>query len=216
MSPKIPDAHKPKGVYLTGLTGGIASGKTFATDEFTKLGAYVIDADVSARNVVIPGSPGLKGIVEIFGRDVLKPSGVLDREKLADIIFQFEHKRIQLEDLLHPLIKRHEIKQLRLEWKTGRRGVFVVSAALMIEAGSYWRYDTLAVVWCTKAQQAKRLRKRDGFSRKEALSRIESQMPLREKKKYAGVVIDNAGTKAETKKQIRQLYKDWKKLARKN
>ena len=213
MPVKAPILRKPEGAVLAGLTGGIASGKSLATAEFKKLGAFVVDADESARKVVIPGSPGLKGIVDLFGRDVITTAGLLDRKKLADLVFQYGRRRKQLEALLHPLIMKHEFAQLDLAWKRGQRGVFVVSAALMVEAGSYKRYDHLTVVWCTKAQQMARLRKRDKLSQKEAAARLDAQMPLSEKRKLAAFVIENTGTPAEAKKQVRALYKAWKKEA---
>jgi len=189
-----------------GLTGSIAVGKSFVLKIFSELGCHVLDADQTAREVVLPGTPGLKAVSEAFGEDILKADGTLNRAKLGTIVFTDELKRLQLNSILHPFIIAAQDKQLR-EWEQrDRNGIAVVDAALMIESGGYSRFDKVIVVHCRPEVQLERLIARDGISRQEAEKRIASQMPQEDKKKYADFLIDTSEGFEVTRNLTREVY----------
>jgi dephospho-CoA kinase len=175
-----------------GLTGSIAVGKSFVLDILRELGAQTIDADAVAREVVAPGTPGLKAVVEEFGLETLKPDGSLDRAKLGSIVFADDAKRQQLNSILHPFIIVRQDEVMRQWEEETPNAIAVVDAALMIESGGYKRFDKLIVVHCHPQVQLERLMKRDNIPRAEAERRISAQMPQEEKKKHADYLIDTS------------------------
>jgi dephospho-CoA kinase len=196
-----------------GLTGSIAVGKSFVSSVLEEFGCHVLDADQTAREVVLPGSVGLRAVVEAFGAEVLRPDGALDRAKLGAIVFSDETKRARLNSILHPLIIEAQDGWLRHCEAQDPRGVGIVDAALMIETGSYKRFDKLIVVWCRPELQLERLMKRDGLAAAEAVRRISAQMPQEEKKSFADYLIDTSGGFAETREQASAVYEHLKALA---
>src|SRR5215213_3312083 len=175
-----------------GLTGSIAVGKSFVASVFTELGCHVLDADQTAREVVMPGTPGLAAITDAFGKEILNPDGTLDRKQLAAVVFGNEEKRQRLNHILHPFIIARQDEILR-EWETkDPNGIGIVDAALMIESGGYCRFDKLIVVHCRPEVQLERLMLRDKLSREQALRRIASQMPQEEKQKFADYLINTS------------------------
>jgi len=189
-----------------GLTGSIAVGKTFVLGVLSELGCHVIDADVVARQVALPGSPGLKAVIDAFGEEVLKSDGSLNRARLGEIVFADEAKRQQLNSILHPFIIAAQDAQLRELELQDPKGIVVVDAALMIESGGYQRFDKLIVVHCRPEVQLQRLMRRNKLSREEAEQRIATQMPQEEKKRYADYLIDTSGDFAETRRQTEDVY----------
>jgi dephospho-CoA kinase len=175
-----------------GLTGSIAVGKTFVCECFRELGCYVLDADLTAREVVEPGTPGLRTIVENFGEEVLSPAGELDRPALARIVFADEEKRKVLNSIVHPLVIEAQDAWLRDLEKTAPEGIAIVDAALMIESGGYRRFAKIIVVWCETAIQLQRLMLRNDLTAEDARKRIDAQMPQEEKKRYADFLIDTS------------------------
>lgn len=188
-------------------------GKSFVSSVLAGLGCHLLDADQTAREVVAPGSPGLLAIVEAFGPDTLQPDGTLDRAKLGAIVFSDELKRERLNSILHPLIIEAQDNWLRHCAEQDPRGVGIVDAALMIETGSYKRFDKLIVVHCRPELQLERLMKRDGLTAEEAGRRIASQMPQDEKKRFADYLIDTSAGFEETRTQAEAIYKHLKALA---
>lgn len=187
-----------------GLTGSIAVGKTYVCEVFSELGAFVLDADLTAREVVEPNTFGLRQIVENFGKDILEPNGELDRVKLGSIVFNDEAKRQLLNSIVHPLVIKKQDEWLRKIEKENPDAICIIDAALMIESGGYKRFDKLIVVWCDSDIQLERLMFRNGLSEKEALARINSQMPQEEKKNYADFLIDTSeGFEATREKTIK-------------
>jgi dephospho-CoA kinase len=175
-----------------GLTGSIAVGKSFVLGVLAELGCRVLDADATAREVVKPGTPGLKAVVEAFGAEVLNEGGTLDRARLGAIVFADEAKRQQLNSILHPFIIAAQDNQMR-EWEAkDPGGIAVVDAALMIESGGYRRFDKLIVVHCRPEVQLQRLMSREGLSREDGERRIRAQMSQEEKKKHADFLIDTS------------------------
>ncbi len=197
-----------------GLTGSIAVGKSFVLSVLAKLGCHVLDADATAREVVAPGTPGLKAVVDAFGDDILNADGTLDRAKLAAVVFADEAKRMQLNSILHPFIIQAQDEQMR-EWeKEDPHGIAVVDAALMIESGGYRRFDKLVVVHCRPEVQLERLMTRDAISREEAEQRMGAQMQQEDKKKYADFLIDTSEGFEDTRRQTESLFQKLTALRR--
>lgn len=196
-----------------GLTGSIAVGKSFVSSRLAELGCHVLDADDTAREVVAPGSAGLGAVVAAFGAEVLGADGTLNRARLGALVFADEAKRQLLNSILHPLIIAAQDEWVRVREGEDPRGVAVVDAALMIETGSYRRFDKLIVVHCDEAAQLSRLMKRDGLTREEAGRRIAVQMPQREKMRHADYLVDTSGTYDETREQVGRVYEELRRLA---
>ncbi len=189
-----------------GLTGSIGVGKSFVTSIFEELGAHVLDADQTAREVVMPGTPGLKAVTQEFGEDILNPDGTLNRKQLGAVVFGDEAMRQRLNHILHPFIIARQDEILN-EWEAkDPQGVGVVDAALMIESGGYRRFDKLIVVHCRPEVQLERLMLRDKLSRDEAQRRIDSQMPQEEKQKFADYLIDTSDGFELTREQTVKVY----------
>lgn len=195
-----------------GLTGSIAVGKTFVCEVFEELGAFVLDADITAREVVQPGSEGLRQIVENFGEEVLQPIGELDRVKLGEIVFSDEQKRQLLNSIVHPLVIEKQNDWLKVKENADPEAICIVDAALMIESGGYERFDKLIVVWCNSVIQLERLMLRNNLSEQEALKRINSQMPQEEKKLYADFLIDTSQGFDSAREQTFEVFEQLQKL----
>lgn len=191
---------------MVGLTGGIACGKSHSTKVFAELGAYVIDADEIAHDVIRSGQPAYEEIVAHFGRDILDPSGEIDRRRLGAIIFSDPASRQKLNSIVHPRVIEQEA--YRSGEIIGRVGncIIIVDAALMVEAHYHTRFDKLVVVHCKPELQLHRLVTRDGLSYQEAEQRISTQMPLSEKLKLANYVIETSGTYRQSRAQIAAIY----------
>ena len=197
-----------------GLTGSIGVGKSFVGSVFVELGCRLLDADDIAREIVLPGSEGLKNIVNEFGPDVLRFDGALDRKALASIVFADEQKRQLLNAILHPRIIERQDEILR-GWELDTPdGIAIVNAALMIESGGYKRFDKLVVVHCRPEVQLERLMLRDGLSLHEAQERINSQMPQSEKQKYADYLIDTSDGFELTRQRTTEVYSQLSRIAR--
>lgn len=196
-----------------GLTGSIAVGKSFVASVFVELGCHLIDADVTAREVVEKGSVGLQKLVEAFGVEILSEDSSLERKKLGEIVFADELKRKLLNSILHPLIIEAYDEQMR-KWEVeDPTGIGIIDAALMIESGSYKKFDKIVVVHCRPEIQLARLMNRNNLTEEQARLRIKSQMAQEEKKRYADFLIDTSGTFEETRKRVVQVYDELRKLA---
>ncbi len=199
-----------------GLTGSIAVGKTFVCEVLAELGAFVLDADLTAREVVEPNTKGLKLIIENFGREVLQPDGTLDRINLGAIVFADEEKRQLLNSIVHPLVIEKQNDWLAQKELEKPDAIAVIDAALMIESGGYKRFDCLIVVWCDSDIQLERLILRNNLSKEEALKRIKSQMPQEEKKRYADFLIDTSEGFENTRLQTIEVFEQLRLLSLKN
>ncbi len=196
-----------------GLTGSIAVGKSFVASVFAELGCHVQDADVTARDVVAFGSEGLQKIAESFGSVVLQPDGSLDRTKLGAIVFNDKEKRELLNSILHPLIISAYDEQLKIRERKDPNGIGIIDAALMIESGSYKKFDKIIVVHCRPEIQLERLMIRNNLEREEAERRISAQMPQEEKKKFADYLIDTSEGFEDTRRQVNETYLMLKSLS---
>jgi dephospho-CoA kinase len=202
-------------MLVVGLTGGMCTGKSTVASMFAELGCLIIDADQVARNLVEPDAPAWKRIVRVFGKEFLNKDRTLDRKKLGAIIFADAGKRKLLNSILHPLILREEERLLKEATNKGDYKIALVSAALMIEAGSFKRFQKLIVVACSKETQINRIMKREKVTRKEALQRWSAQLSSQEKKKYANYVINTSGPFPQTRKQVVKVYEKLRRLAEK-
>jgi dephospho-CoA kinase len=196
-----------KRFLLVGLTGGIATGKSTVSAMFAHLGARIIDADLLAREVVAPGQRAHAEIVQAFGPEVLQDDGYLDRKRLGAIIFADADKRKRLEQITHPAIRARQQRILSVYEEEAFEGVVIWDAALLLESGSATGMDRVVVVFADPATELNRLMARDGLGEEEARRRIASQMPVAEKAKLADYVIDNSGSRAETERQVREVYR---------
>ena len=174
-----------------GLTGGIACGKSTVAAILRTRGVPVVDADVIARDVVADGTEGLALVTARFPT-VARPGGI-DRKALRDLVSRSEEARRDLEGILHPLIGAQIVRTLA-DLAHGGAPLAFVEAALMIETGSYRRYDAVVVVTASPDVQLRRLMARDGMREEDARRFIATQMPLEEKRKVATYVIENDGT----------------------
>jgi dephospho-CoA kinase len=189
-----------------GLTGGLASGKSFVGRTLAELGCLLIQADELGHQVEDPGGEAYDDIVREFGPSILKDDDRIDRRRLAAIVFHDPERLQQLNALVHPHV---HARRRRIEEQFARsqpRGIAVTEAAILIETGSYRDYDRLIVATCRLDQQVERAMARDHLTREEVLDRMRRQMPLEEKVKYADYVIDTSGAKEDTIAQTRTVY----------
>jgi dephospho-CoA kinase len=189
-----------------GLTGSIGVGKSFVTSVFEELGCHVLDADQTAREVVMPDTPGLRALTDAFGEEILNTDGTLNRKRLGARIFTDQAERERLNHILHPFIIARQDEIMRGWEAEDPNGIGIIDAALMIESGGYKRFDKLIVVHCRPEVQLERLILRDNLSRDEALRRINSQMPQEEKQKFADYLIDTSDGFELTRTQIVNVH----------
>ena len=195
-----------------GLTGGLASGKSFVGHALEDLGCYLIQADELGRQVIEQGGETYQAVIAAFGKDILDPGGVINRKRLAAIVFPDPQQLAKLNALIHPQVKVRE-KALAAEF--GRMhpdGIAVTEAAILVETGSYKDYDRLIVAVCGTEQQIERAMERNGASREEVVDRLRRQMPLDDKVKYADFVIDTSGSKENTLAQTRTVFEALRRL----
>jgi dephospho-CoA kinase len=179
-----------------GLTGGLASGKSTVAARFRELGVPVVDADDVAREVVAPGSPGLAQVVEVFGAEVLRSDGTLDRALLASRVFGDDEARRRLNGILHPRIGLRTAERAA-ELAASGVPLACYEATLLVENGLVEAFRPLVVVVASEAAQIARAVTRDGATEEHVRARLAAQMPLAEKAAQADYVIDNAGSRDE-------------------
>jgi len=202
-------------MLIVGLTGGVASGKTTVSRALKEEGAYVIDADQIARELVRPNTPAWKELVEAFGTDILREDGFIHRKKLANRVFANLSQRKVLNRILHPRIAKEMERRVREIERKDPDAIVVIDAPLLVELGEHRRMDKVIVVTSTQSQQIERIRKRDGTGSEEALRIFSSQMPVKDKVKVADFVIRNDGLLAETKEKAREIFQELKKVGKK-
>lgn len=199
-------------MILLGLTGGVATGKSTVAKMFRRHGAVVIDADELARTVVQPGKPAWRDIVRSFGSEVLDPDRTINRRALGSIVFSHPAKRRRLEHIIHPRVAREQQRLTRQAGKKDPMAVVIYDVPLLFEAGIDSRVDKIVVVTADRETQIARLRKRNGFSRSEALRRIRSQMPMKRKRQLADFVLDGTEDRNLLKKDVAKIYKHLRSL----
>lgn len=190
---------------LYGLTGGIASGKSTVSRMLRELGAHVLDADVIAREVVEPGTPGLQAVAERFP-GVLGPDGRLDRAKLGARVFGDPKERAALNALLHPLIGQQFMLRTQALAEQGVERV-LYDAPLLIENRLHEGMDGVVLVWVPREVQKARLMARDGLDEAAAEARLAAQLPLDEKRQHATWVVDNSGELGTTRTRVEEVWR---------
>lgn len=193
---------------IIGLTGGIASGKSTVATMLKEYGLPIVDADVVAREVVEVGEETYEKLVSEFGEGILKDDRSLDRAKLGKLIFENKEKREILNSIMHPSI-RNRMKEATNEYLEKGHQTVVMDIPLLFESKLTHLVEKTLLVYVDEEVQLERLMRRNDFSREDAMARISSQMPLRDKVGLADAVIQNNGTIGETKEQLNKLLTEW-------
>ncbi|MEO8367904.1 MAG: dephospho-CoA kinase [Candidatus Solibacter sp.] len=189
-----------------GLTGGIACGKSFVGAALAGYGCLLIHADELGHSVLAPGGEAYAAVIEEFGGAVVTPEGAIDRRALAGYVFSDPARLARLNAIVHPPVLAREDALIAEFAAENPQGIAVVEAAILIETGSYTRFDKLILVTCGEQQQVDRAMRREGALESDIRARISRQMPLEGKRKYADFVIDTSGEKEDTLRQTRAVY----------
>ena len=185
-----------------GLTGGIGAGKSTVSATFAECGGIIVDGDVIAREVVEPGTEGLKQLVDAFGGDILLPDGALNRPALAAKAFLDDERRAQLNQIVHPLVgKRRE----EIIASVSEDAVVVEDIPLLVETGMAPMYPLVVVVTADPETRVERLIKR-GMDEADARARIAAQAPEEQRRAIADVLLDNSGSQGELVEKARDLW----------
>ena len=200
-------------MLIVGLTGGVASGKTGVSQILREEGAYLIDADQIARELVQPHTATWNELIKVFGKEILQEDGTIHRKRLAAKVFSDPEQRNLLNQILHPRIKAEMNKGVKEIGQKDPDAIVVIDAALLIELGDHREMDKVIVVTSTEKQQIERLKKRDGVDQEEAQRVLSSQMPLEEKMKVADFVIRNEGSFKETRRRVKEVFQELKRIA---
>ena len=198
---------------LAGLTGGMGSGKTTVGKLFQSLGAYVLDADEICRSLLEPGRPAWNETVDLLGNGVLRDDQTLDRRKIADVIFSDLEKKKALEAILHPRVMEEEQAVYKDILKDDPGALVIIDATLLIESGNYRKVDKVIVIACDEETQLHRIMDKNTFSREDAHRRLQQQMPLEEKSKFADYVLHNDSGLSELEEKVEALFHQLKQLA---
>lgn len=194
-------------MILVGLTGGVATGKSTVARMFQRCGATVIDADALARQVVEPNKPAWREIVKRFGRGVLNQDRTINRHALGGIVFGNRARLKQLERIIHPRVAAQQRRLTRHAAVKDAHAVVIYDVPLLFEAGIDKRVDISIVVTADQTTQIARLKKRNGLSRREAIRRIKSQIPLAIKRRRADYVLDGTAHRSALRLSVRSLYR---------
>jgi dephospho-CoA kinase len=197
-----------------GLTGGLASGKSFVGQALVDLGCHLIQADELGHQVLRSSGEAYAAVLDEFGRDILGDDGEIDRQRLGAEVFGKPERLEALNRIVHPLVFRREQEWLEKVEREDPDGIAIVEAAILIETGSYKRFDKIVLVVVDEEQQIERAMRRDGATLKQVRARLSRQMPIEEKKKFADTVIDTSGTKSETLRQTRELYESLRRITK--
>ncbi len=195
-----------------GLTGGLASGKSFVGECLVKLGCHLIQADQLGHEVLSPKGEAYAKVVEFFGSGILDADGKINRKRLAAEVFTKPERLAILNALVHPPVQKRAQELADGYGAKNPRAIVVLEAAILIETGSHQRFDRLILVVCSPEQQIERAMARDGSTREEATARLNRQMPLTQKRNYADYVIDNSGTREDTARQTQAVYESLRRL----
>ena len=196
-----------------GLTGGLATGKSFVGKTLEELGCYWIQADALGHEVLEPGGPAHAAVIAEFGRGILNKDGTINRTRLADNVFGQPERLEVLNSLVHPHVLSIEEERIA-RFATGNpEGIVVVEAAILVETGGYKRFDRLIVTVCSEEQQIERALRREGATREQVEARLRRQMPIEDKVKLADYVVDTSGTKEETVVQVRKIHALLRRIA---
>ena len=193
-------------LIIAGLTGGIASGKSTVSAFFKNAGAFIIDADKIAYELVKKDMPAWQEIIKYFGRQILLPNKEINREFLGNIIFNNPDKKHKLNSIVHPFVFKEMEKQKKNIKKNNPDAVIIQDIPLLFESKYHKNLSPVILVYAPEFLQLQRLMKRNNLSKSDAITRICSQMPIEEKKLLADIIIDNSRTIKDTEKQTIHIY----------
>lgn len=191
---------------IIGLTGGIASGKSTVSALLVNKGARLVDADVIAREVMLPGHEVLAAAVKQFGSEILSSDGTLNRGKLGDIVFQDPAALQALNNLTHPAIRREIKERMNSMEEEDPKKLTIVDIPLLFESGLENMFHEILVVYVPREVQIARLMERNGLSLEQAEARLNAQMDIEAKRNKADYIIDNSGELAHTEQQVAVLW----------
>ena len=189
-----------------GLTGGLATGKSFVGQELLRLGCYLLKADELGHKLLEKDGPCYEPVIAAFGRAILDAAGNIERKRLAMVVFNEGGALDRLNSIIHPAVFAYEADWLKSVAEQEGHAIAIVEAAILIETGSYKNFDKLIVTWCPEEVMIERAMARAGWTREETRRRIAKQMPAADKKSYADYVIDTSATLESTLEQTRAVY----------
>lgn len=192
-------------MYKIGLTGGIASGKSTVVSMLRQYGAAIIDCDIIARDVVLPGSKGLQAVVRAFGPQALLSDGTMNRAYIGSVVFTNPAKKQELEEILFPLI-RQEMRTKITQLEKAGEAVAFLDMPLLFEVKYHSYVDEVWLVYVDAATQLTRLMARNGYTKEEALARIRSQFPIDKKRALSQVIVDNTASLEKTEEQVKAAW----------
>lgn len=192
-------------MIVAGLTGNFGVGKSEAAQMFKDLGATILDADYIGHQCLETDEDCIRKVKRQFGHDVFKNEKI-DRSALAKIVFNNVEDRRKLEEIIHPIIRRRILDEIGNAQQKNNVGVFIVEAALLIEAGWYKWVDRVIVVQATKELQIKRVQERSHMSEEDILKRLQAQYAMKDILKYADYVINNQSTRENMREQVTSIY----------
>jgi dephospho-CoA kinase len=195
-----------------GLTGGLACGKTFVGEALAGFGCLLIQADLLGHEALEPGGEIYPRVVQEFGSDIVNSDGQIDRRLLAARVFGSPERLARLNAQVHPYVFRREEEMMAEFAAREPHGIAVVEAAILIETGSYTRFDRIILVTCTEEQQVERALRRPGAVESDVRARLSRQMPLAGKLIFADFVIDTSGDKEDTLRQTRAAYQALRRI----
>lgn len=193
-------------MYIIGLTGGIASGKSTVVSMLREFGAAIVDCDLVAREVVEPGSAALPRIAEAFGEKALQPDGTMNRAYIGSVVFSDPNKKKELEDIMFPYIHQRIDEKIRYFKEIEERTFVFLDMPLLFEVKYQSYVHEIWLIYVDKATQLTRLMARNGYTEDEALARIHSQLDNEQKKALSQVIIDNSGTLDATQTQVQHQW----------
>ncbi len=195
-----------------GLTGGIACGKSYVGQALAGWGCLVIEADELGHKVLAAGGEAYNNVVSEFGSEIVTENGEIDRRALGWKVFGNPERLARLNALVHPHVVRRENELIDEYAAREPHGIAVVEAAILIETGSFRRFDRIILVTCAQDQQIERAMRREGAVEPDVRARLSRQMPLEEKRKFADFVIDTSGEKVDTLRQTRAVYEELRRI----
>jgi dephospho-CoA kinase len=196
-----------------GLTGGYASGKSQVASHLTSLGCHVIYADKLGHQVLMPGGGAYGPTLTLFGPAILTPENIIDRKKLASIVFRSPDLLKQLNAIVHPAVFRLEEQSLIGFESHNPKGIAVIEAAILIETGRYKTLDRLIVTSCPPEIQIQRAMERDQITREEAENRLSRQISDSERVRFADYIVYTHGTLEDTAAQVDSIYAKLRQLS---
>ena len=192
-------------MFVIGLTGGIGTGKSQVARMLKALGAVIVDADQVGHEAYTPNSEPWQAVIDAFGKDIVQPSGEIDRRKLGGIVFSDPDQMIKLNGIMHPRMARMVAERLET-YRAEGTAVVVVEAAVLFEAG----WDVLVdEIWTTESPKqdvVSRLKTRNGLSEEEVVKRIDSQLSTEEREARSAVVVDNSGDMSTLEHTVKSLW----------